>query len=119
MKDSPDEWPPLSPSVFHILLALTDGEKHGYAIMGETLEATKGRVRIGPGTLYGTIQRLIDQRLIEESEQRAASTGDDQRRRYYRLTNLGKKVTEAEVRRLEDLVRMARKKVVIMNPQLG
>ncbi len=80
---------PLTPAVFHVLLALADGEKHGYIISKEIVRRTGGEVRLSAGTLYGIIKRLLDDRMIEESEDRPDFSLDDQRRRYYRLTKLG------------------------------
>lgn len=96
---------PLKPHWFHILLSLSDHDQHGYGIMQEVLERTDGRVRLWPPTLYGTIKRLIDEELIEESDTRPAPELDDARRRYYRLTTLGRRVLAAESARLEDLIR--------------
>ncbi|MCI0433142.1 MAG: PadR family transcriptional regulator [Gemmatimonadetes bacterium] len=100
---------PLSRPVFHILLALADGERHGYAIMQEVQERSGGEVRIGPGTLYGAIKRLLRQGVVAE-----AATGshaeDDERRRYYALTPLGRSVLMAEADRLESLVKAVRAK---------
>jgi DNA-binding PadR family transcriptional regulator len=105
----PESWTPLTPAVFHILLALADGEAHGYAIMQDALERSGGSVRLGPGTLYGAISRLLDDGLIEEFEKSAAAAEkDDPRRRYYRLTKLGGRVLSAETKRLETLVRAAK-----------
>lgn len=104
----PESFLPLTPAVFHVLLALADGERHGYAIMQSVLEATDGRIAMGPGTLYGTIKRLLDPGLIEESEARPDPELDDDRRRYYRLTPLGRRVLGAESRRYATLVRLAR-----------
>jgi len=104
---------PLTPAVFHILLALGDGERHGYAIMREVAESTDGRIRMGPGTLYGTIKRMLADRLIEESGVRPDPSMDDERRRYYRLTALGARVASAEVRRMSNLVKSARGKRLI------
>jgi DNA-binding PadR family transcriptional regulator len=101
---------PLKPHWFHVLLSLTDGDNHGYAIMQEVLDRTAGKVRLWPATLYGTLQRLIDADLIEESGERPAAELDDARRRYYRLTRLGRAVLAAESARLEDLVRVIRSK---------
>ena len=106
-KDGGREWLPLTPAHFHILLALADGEKHGYAIMRETDEISKGQVRLGPGTLYGAIRRLLDAGLIEESNERPDPTLDDQRRRYYRLTDSGERVASAEAERLANLAEIA------------
>jgi DNA-binding PadR family transcriptional regulator len=96
---------PLTPAVFHILLALTGGKLHGYAIAKEVLRQTDGKVRMGPGTLYGTLQRLLDQAWVVVSD---TPEGVDERRRYYRLSGLGKRALEVEVQRMETLVRTAR-----------
>lgn len=105
---SPADFLPLTPAVFHILIALADGEAHGYAIMQEVAERSGGSVRLGPGTLYGAIGRLLDDGLIQECDKRPDPEMDDERRRYYRLTNLGARVLALETERLEDLVRAAR-----------
>ena len=89
--------PPLTPAVFQILLALAGGEKHGYAIMKEIEAQTGGQIKMGPGTLYGSIKRMLAAGLIEESDQRPDPSLDDERRRYYRLTGLGEKVVSAEI----------------------
>jgi DNA-binding PadR family transcriptional regulator len=99
---------PLTPAVFHILLALADQDRHGYAIILDIAERTEGAMRLGTGTLYTAIARLLDQRLIEESDERPHVDEDDERRRYYRLLPLGRAVANAEARRLAALVRMAR-----------
>lgn len=104
---------PLPPATFHILLSLVDGERHGYAIMQDVAERTDGAVRLGPGTLYGALKRLLDGGLVEEGGERADPGVDDQRRRYYRLTAFGLAAARAEARRLEDLVRAARQKRLI------
>ena len=98
---------PLALSVFHILVVLADGEAHGYAIMQEVAARSNGSVRLGPGTLYGAISRLLKDGLIEESDVKPGPS-DDPRRRYYRLTNFGQRVLTAEIRRMEELVRLAR-----------
>lgn len=103
-----EQFLPLSPPVFHILLALADGDRHGYAIMQEVHERTRGAVRLGPGTLYGAIKRLRDGALIEEREDPEAETAD--RRRCYHLTALGRKVARLEAERLEELVQSAHAK---------
>ena len=92
----------------HILLAIGPEERHGYAIMGEVTRITGGSVRLGPGAIYTTIRRLLDDGLIEESDDRPDSEMDDQRRRYYRLTSAGRAVAEGEVRRLDSIVRATR-----------
>jgi DNA-binding PadR family transcriptional regulator len=89
-----------------VLLSLADQEQHGYGIMQEVLERTGGKVRLWPATLYGALKRLMDEELIEESDARPAPDQDDARRRYYRLTRLGRRVLAAESERLEDLVRV-------------
>ncbi|HEV7128294.1 MAG TPA: helix-turn-helix transcriptional regulator [Ktedonobacterales bacterium] len=99
---------PLTPAVFHILLALSEGERHGYGIMREVAARAGGTVRMGPGTLYGSIKRMLEDGLIAQSDERPDPTLDDQRRRYYRLTSFGQRVAEAEARRLERLVSVAR-----------
>jgi DNA-binding PadR family transcriptional regulator len=104
---------PLTQAVFHILLALADGEKHGYAIMQEVGERTGGSMRMGPGTLYGSIQRMLKDGLIVETRERAEPVHGDERRRYYRLTSFGLQVLQAEARRLEQLVRIAQFKQVL------
>lgn len=110
---------PLTPAVFHILLALTDGEKHGYAIMREVEETTGGRMLIGPGTLYGAIKRLLRAGLIAEVDERPDPVLDDSRRRYYALTELGRRVLAAEVERLENLVKVARRRDLLGAPPGG
>jgi len=98
---------PLPPAVFHLLLALRDGEQHGYALMQRVEELTDGGVRMGPGTLYGAIKRMLADGFIEESEERPDPALDDQRRRYYRLTDLGRRVGAAEHARLSRLLSAA------------
>ena len=107
-KPDPESLLPLPISVFHILLALADGELHGYGIMKEVAVRTEGKVRLGPGTLYGSIKRLVADGLIERSDERPDPALDDERRRYYRLTDFGQRVTIAETKRLAHLVGMAR-----------
>ncbi len=102
---SPERFLPLKPHWFHVLLSLSDQDQHGYAIMQDVLERTGGKVRLWPPTLYGTIKRLMDEDLIEPSGSRPAAELDDSRRRYYRLTSLGRRVLAAECARLEDLIR--------------
>jgi DNA-binding PadR family transcriptional regulator len=106
----PEKLLPLTPAVFHVLLALAGEERHGYAIMREVAESTEGRIKMGPGTLYGTIKRLLEARLIEESDDRADPGLDDERRRYYRLTRVGEQVLKAEARRYAGIVALARGK---------
>jgi DNA-binding PadR family transcriptional regulator len=95
---------PLKSQWFHILLALAGEEQHGYGIMQEVLERTMGKVRLWPATLYGSLKRMIEAELIEESSKRPRPELDDARRRYYRLTSLGRKVLDAECERLQGLV---------------
>src|SRR5919199_401549 len=99
---------PLTPAVFHILLALAGGERHGYGIMREVEALTGGRMRLGSGTLYRSIQRLLAEGLIAEAEERPDPALSDERRRYYRLTDWGRRLAAAEAQRLADLVRVAR-----------
>src|ERR1700733_6732599 len=106
----PQAFLPLKTNWFHILLSLSGQEQHGYGIMNEVLERTSGKVRLAPATLYGTLKRLTDEGLIEESDERPAPELDDARRRYYRLTDRGKSVLDAESERLEQLVGMLRKR---------
>jgi DNA-binding PadR family transcriptional regulator len=109
-RKSPSRFPPASPELVPHLLSLVGAEQHGYGIMQEVLERTNGAVRIWPATLYGTLQRLIADGLIEESEERPLEELDDARRRYYRLTRLGRKVLELECDRLQEMIRMMQKK---------
>ena len=99
---------PLPPATFHILLALSDGERHGYAIIQDVSARTDGEVRLSAGTLYRSIQRMLDQGLLAESRNRPAPDEDDERRRYYGLTDFGTAVARAEGRRLAQLVKLAR-----------
>jgi DNA-binding PadR family transcriptional regulator len=108
--------PALTPAVFHIMLALAQGERHGYGILKEVLRQTDGSVRLGPGTLYGTLQRLTDMNWVEEASGPASA---DERRRYYRLTRLGRRALEDEVSRLDTLVRAARAQRVVPRPARG
>jgi DNA-binding PadR family transcriptional regulator len=102
--------PPLSPAVFAILLSLAEGDKHGYAIMKDARAAKGGAVKLGPGTLYGSIDRMMRDGLVEES-----GISDDERRRYYRLTALGRRVLAAELARLDAAVRSARSLGLLTN----
>ena len=114
---SPESYLPLKPNWFHILLALSHREQHGYGIMTEVQERTGGKVRLWPATLYGAIKRMIEAELIEESDERPSPELDDARRRYYRLTSLGSKVLTAETNRLQELVTMVQSKQRILNPE--
>jgi DNA-binding PadR family transcriptional regulator len=101
---------PLTPQVFHILVALADRDQHGYCIMQDVAERTGGGMRLSPGTLYGSIKRMLEQGLIVElrAKDRPDSGNDDERRRYYRLTPFGRKVAKAEAARLSEMVEQAR-----------
>src|ERR1700691_5656529 len=107
-KPLPESFLPLKPHWFHVLLSLSNQDQHGYGIMQEVLDRTAGQVRLWPATLYGTLRRLMDAELIEESDERPAPELDDSRRRYYRLTGLGRRVLDAECERLQELVRSIR-----------
>jgi DNA-binding PadR family transcriptional regulator len=103
----PQSFLPLAPAQFHVLVALTEGDRHGYAIMQAVEDSSDGVVKMGPATLYGTLKRLVDQGLAEETDRRP-SEDDDQRRRYYHLTGLGRRVCTAEADRLERLITTTR-----------
>jgi DNA-binding PadR family transcriptional regulator len=102
---------PLKPAVFYVLFALMDGEKHGYAIMQQTSALSDSRFRMGPATLYTTLQRLLELGLIEEVE--GSGSAEDSRRRYYRLVGNGKSLLEAELARMDSVVRLARKRKLV------
>lgn len=102
----PETLLPLTPAVLHILLALSGGERHGYAIMQEVAAQTQGTVKMGPGTLYGSMKRLLAAGLVEEAGEHAAPDTEKERRRYYRLTHSGRKTLEAELRRLAQVVQL-------------
>lgn len=106
-RDDPTSFLPLPSAPLHILLALREGERHGYAVMRDVERLSDGAVKMGPGTLYGAIKRLLADGLIEESAERPDPELDDQRRRYYRLTGLGERVCGAEVERLSKLLQRA------------
>ncbi len=107
MKDTaPETYVPLRSNWFHILLSLVGSDQHGYGIMREVLERTGGKIRLWPATLYGSLKRLIEEGLIEESYERPAPDLDDARRRYYKLTALGRRVVDLECERLKELVRV-------------
>jgi len=107
---SPEDLLPLTPPVFHILLALTDEERHGYGIMQDVARQTDDALQLGPGTLYGCLKRMLAAGLVEESDERPDPQIDDQRRRYYRRTGLGQRVVRAEAQRLSNAVVAARSK---------
>jgi DNA-binding PadR family transcriptional regulator len=98
---------PLSPAIFHILLSLGDGERHGYALKREISRRTGGKLKLGPGVLYGSISKMLELGLIEESDDRPDPHLDDERRRYYRITAYGRKVAQAEAARMRELVQLA------------
>ena len=104
----PDSFLPLPRDTFHILVSLADRERHGYSVMLDVAERTGGALRLSPSTLYASIKRLLSQGLIEELAERPDPRHDDERRRYYRLTKLGRQVAVAEARRLEQLLSDAR-----------
>ena len=110
---TPESQLPLAPATFEILLALVDGERHGYAIMKDVTTRTGGAVKLGPGTLYGALKRLLEGGLVEESSERSDPELGDDRRRYYRLTGFGLRVARLEARRLDAMVRAARQKKLI------
>jgi DNA-binding PadR family transcriptional regulator len=116
LSGDPGDLLPLTPAALNVLVALADGERHGYGIMLEVKERTGGRVRLGPGTLYGAIKRLKEGGVIEESGGKSGTVTDEERRRYYRLTDFGREVLAAEVARLDGLVRAARRKGVFPAP---
>ena len=109
---------PLPPVWFHLLLALAHQERHGYALMRDVAAESGGRIALGPGTLYGALKRLLALRLVSESDHRPDPEMDDQRRRYYRLTSLGRRVLAAEAARHASLVQLAQTKRVLPRPRL-
>jgi DNA-binding PadR family transcriptional regulator len=113
-ESNPQKFIPLKTHWFHIMVSLAGGEQHGYGIMQDVLNRTTGKVRLWPATLYGSIKRLIEAELIEESDERPAPELDDARRRYYRLTVLGQRVLDAECERLQELVRTIRVKQALV-----
>jgi DNA-binding PadR family transcriptional regulator len=110
MKDTDeiDSLLPLTPATFHILIALSDDDRHGYAIIQDVETRTSGELKLSAGTLYRSVQRMLEQGLIVETRERPAPEEDDERRRYYRITPFGTAVAKAEARRLAELVRMAK-----------
>jgi DNA-binding PadR family transcriptional regulator len=110
--DDPDDLQPLlplPPATFHILVALSDADRHGYGIMQEVAQRTGGRTKLNPGTLYTTIQRLLEKGLIVELNERRDPDEDDERRRYYRLTPLGRRAAQLELARLSEMVALGRR----------
>jgi DNA-binding PadR family transcriptional regulator len=111
-----DELLPLSLPVFHMLLSLSEGERHGYALKREILQRTNKRINLGSGALYGAINKMLELELIVESDERPDSHLDDERRRYYRITPLGRRVVRAEVARLRALLQQAEVRLGIPDP---
>ena len=114
---NPHELLPLKPLVFHILLVLAQGERHGYSIVKEVVARTDGKLKIEPGNLYRTLRTIAAQGLIDESQSRPDPSLDDQRRRYFRITPLGDEVLRAEARRMEQLATMARAELGVTAPR--
>jgi DNA-binding PadR family transcriptional regulator len=110
---------PVTPAMFQILLALADGEKHGYAILKEVAQRTLNKVRLSAGTLYGNLARLESSGLIAESQKRPETRFDDERRRYYRLTEFGREVAVAEAHRMDEALGQARAKKLFHRPRLA
>jgi DNA-binding PadR family transcriptional regulator len=106
--DDIDALLPLTPATFHILIALSDEDRHGYAIIQDVESRTSGELKLSAGTLYRSVQRMLEQGLITETRERPAPEDDDERRRYYRITPFGTSVAKAEARRLAELVRLAK-----------
>jgi DNA-binding PadR family transcriptional regulator len=115
MPKPPESFLPLAPATLHILLALAAEDLHGYAIMQEVARQSEGRYKLGPGTLYDNLQRLLDSGVVQESPRRPGN--DDPRRRYYRLTTLGRAVLSAEIARLEGVVRDGRQRLRGLKPR--
>ena len=116
-RHDPGPFLPLTPALFHVLLALAEEDRHGYAILKEVELRTGGEVRLSTGTLYGIIKRLLSDGLIVELRQRPAANNDDERRRYYRLTPLGHAVAQAEAARMEKIVALARSRNLLRKPR--
>jgi DNA-binding PadR family transcriptional regulator len=118
-KKAAEPYLPLTPAMFHILLAVADGEKHGYAILKEVARRTDGKVQLSAGTLYGNLARLEASGMILESDVRPEVGLDDERRRYYKLTEFGREVAVAEARRMEDTLAQAYAKRLFRKPGLA
>lgn len=114
---NPEQFLPLTPAAFHILLALADDEKHGYGIMQEVSTLTQGQLKLGPGTLYGNLKRMLADGWIEEADTRPDPALDDERRRYYRLSEFGNRILQAETNRLQQLLAAARAKNLVFKPK--
>ena len=119
VKRDPNSFLPLTPAMFHILLALVDDDRHGYGIMQEVKARTDGRVQLRPGTLYGAIKRMLANGVIVETDEKVDPDLSDERRRYYRLTDFGQRVVRAESERLARLVNQARAKQLLSEPKPG
>jgi DNA-binding PadR family transcriptional regulator len=117
LTDDPATHLPLTPAVLHILLALGEGERHGYAIAQEVEHLSEGSMRMGPGTLYGSLQRMIASGLVEAATPRRGRADEDERRRYYRLTTLGRDVLRLELKRLNAVVSIARRRNLLREPR--
>lgn len=115
----PEDLLPLTPPVFHILVALSGEERHGYGIMQDVARQTNDALQLGPGTLYGCLKRMLAAGMVEESEERPDPALDDERRRYYRMTALGRRVVRAEAQRLADAVDAAKARRLFDRPKAG
>ena len=115
--DSTESHEPLSPAMFHVLLALAGDDLHGYAILKEVAVRTAGKVRLSTGTLYGIIKRLVNDGLISELRGKPSEANDDERRRYYRLTGLGRETAAAEAQRLDEVLQIARSRNLLKKPR--
>ncbi|MBC8171140.1 MAG: helix-turn-helix transcriptional regulator [Anaerolineae bacterium] len=113
MQSDPNSFLPLPPAMLHILLTLAEGEQHGYGIMQAVARRTDGQFKLGPGSLYGSIKKMLEHGWIEEIETRPDTALDDERRRYYRLTAPGERVLRAEANRLASLVNLARERGLV------
>jgi DNA-binding PadR family transcriptional regulator len=118
-RTSPADLLPLTPAVFHMLLALSAEELHGYGIMLDVARQTNNAIQFGPGTLYGCLKRMLAAGLVEESDERPDPALDDQRRRYYAITELGRRVVRAEAQRLVNAVAAAKAKRILVHPKHG
>jgi DNA-binding PadR family transcriptional regulator len=116
---TPEDLLPLTPPVFHILLALAEEERHGYGIMQDVAGQTNNALQLGPGTLYGCLKRMLTAGMVEESDVRPDPELDDERRRYYRMTELGQRVLRAEAQRLADAVTAAKARRLFDRPKAG
>ena len=119
MSRDPESLLPLTPAVFHILLALAGGERHGYGIMQEITQYTEGKLRLGAGTLYRSIKQMLAEGLIVESDERPDPSVNNERRRYYRLTTFGKEVAQAEIERMTHLMGVARARQLLLSLEMA